>query len=141
MSEKDVPDRFFDACGKVSQTLRLMAVLPGRVQERIVSAFLSQWSRIKAKDFPQELRSDFDRLDKRMTAGPMTDDVMDRGGGLIHATVLKMNDDEARDLAESIATFAYDVERYEQRYQYDRNFRAQLNEELLSLIDTTDTEQ
>ena len=42
-----------------------------------------------------------------MTVGPMTEDVIKAGGGLIHATVLKMNDDEGRDLAEAIASFAY----------------------------------
>ena len=44
-----------------------------------------------------------------MTVGPMTEDVLKAGGGFIHATVLKMNDDEGRGLAEAIATFAYEV--------------------------------
>jgi len=54
MNEEDKPPlRFFDAVGKLGQTVRLMAVLPDRLQSRIVAAFLSQWSRIKAEDFPQ----------------------------------------------------------------------------------------
>lgn len=140
MSENDRPPlRFFDAAGKLGQTVRLMAVLPDRLQSRIVAAFLSQWSRIKAEDFPQgELREDFERIDKRLTAGPMTEEVVRAGGGLIHATVLSMSDDEARDLAESICTFEYDVSRAVERYRYDRDLRARLDEEMLSIIDATE---
>jgi len=134
-----MPPRFFDAVAKVGQTVRLMAVLPDRLQSRIVSASLSQWSRIKASNFPPALRTEFEVLDKRMTVGPTTEDVIRAGGGLIHATVLKMNDDEARDLAEAIGTFAYEVRQESERYRYDRDFRAQLDEELLSIIDATET--
>ena len=133
MTEEKVPLRFFDAAGKVGQTVRLMAVLPDRLQDRIVKAFISQWSRIKPEDFPPELRDDFERIDKRMTARPITTP----GQGRIHATVLIMNDDEARDLAETICTFAHDVRSFAERYRYDRDLRAELDEQLLSIIDAS----
>jgi len=63
---------------------------------------------------------------------------LELGGGLIHATVLGMSDDQARDLAESICTFEYDVSRAVERYRYDRELRARLDEEMLSIIDATE---
>jgi hypothetical protein len=140
MSEEDrLPLRFFDAASKVGQTVRLMAVLPDRLQSRIVAAFISQWSRTKAEDYPRgELREDFERINRRLTAGPMTDEVARARGGLIHATILSMSDDEARDLAESICTFEYNVSRAVERYRYDHDLRARLDEEILNIIDATE---
>jgi len=134
MSEqRSMPVRFFDAVGKVSQTVRLLAVLPDRLQERIVKAFISQWSRVKADDFPSGLREQYETLDRRMTAGPTTNE----HNGLIQATVLRMSDDEARELAEAIVSFAYELRQESARYRYDKDLRDALDEELLSLIDAT----
>ncbi len=52
-----------------------------------------------------------------------------------------MSDDEARGVAERIVTFAYEVRQFGQRYRYDKDLRAALDEELLSIIDASDTEQ
>ena len=52
-----------------------------------------------------------------------------------------MTDDEARSLAEGIVSFAYDVRRFGERHRYDRDLRAQLSEEMRSILDATDTEQ
>lgn len=138
-----VPIQFWDASAKISHTVRLLAVLPDRIQQRLVSAFLSQWSRVKPEYLPEgDLRDTFNRLDNAFTRRQPTQADWDAGyQGRIQATVMNMNDDEARSLAEEIASFAYEVRRFAERYRYDRELRDQLSEEMRSILDATDTEQ
>jgi hypothetical protein len=138
-----IPIRFWDASAKINYAVRLLAVLPYTLQERLVRAFIGEWSRVKGEDLPEgDLRNEFQRLDRAFTRRRPTQEDWDAGRqGSVQATVHNMNDDEARSLAEAVVSFAYDVRRFGERFRYDRDLRDQLSEEMRSILDATDTEQ
>jgi len=69
----------------------------GTVQERLADAFAGQLMRLNVNDLPEELRGDFEEVERLLTSGePVGDE------GSVDASARSLIDNEATRLAEQI---------------------------------------
>lgn len=108
-----------DAAGKFSQATDSLATLPHSLQERLTYAYTGGLSRIEAGSLPDEMAADLDRLIDRLTSNPHNAQPPP-GGGSVHATILAMSDDEAREVAAQLMALAHEVWQESCRRQYQR---------------------
>jgi hypothetical protein len=88
---------------KFHTSVLILAGSQGTVQERLADAFTAQLIRLNADDLPEELRGDFEQLERQLTSDePVGDE------GLVDASVRSLSDEEATHLAEQIVGM-YDI--------------------------------
>jgi hypothetical protein len=88
--------------------IRILATHPGKIQERLASAFVQQIARIVPEDdIPDlELRRDFERLMKRVTKRGSNAPIQ----GAIQHTILRMYVKTAVPIAEEVLYLAHQAE-------------------------------
>ena len=86
--------------------VRALAVLPGRIQERLVGAFREQLHQIRANELPEPLSTEWDGIRNQVTE--VTAET--QGQGSLEATIERMTDEEASLIAHKIVEMAYRVD-------------------------------
>ena len=86
--------------------VRALAVLPGRIQERLVGAFREQLHQIRANELPEPLSTEWDGIRNQVYG----DHGGAQGQGSLEATIERMTDEEASLIAHKIAEMAYRVD-------------------------------
>ena len=74
-----------------------MASSPYSMQQRIADAYTGSLIRLRADNFPDDLRLKFEEISKKLTSGTPTGDE-----GTVQASVSSMNEEEATEIAREI---------------------------------------
>ena len=99
-----MPNLFY-AMEKTTNTMSILATSPGRIRERLRSAFLE--FHLISDDIPDSLLTDYQWIIQELTKAP------DQGQGTLVATLEGMSEDHAVEIAKRIDTLAFQVfERY-----------------------------
>ena len=99
-----MPDLFY-AMEKTTNTMRILATSPGRIKERLRSAFLEL--HLIGDDIPGPLQEKYQWILQELTKAP------DQGQGTLVATLEEMSEEHAVEIAECIDTLAFQLfERY-----------------------------
>jgi hypothetical protein len=94
----------------------ILAGSQGTVQERLADAFTGQLIRLETNDLPEELRGDFEQLERRLTSAEPTG-----GEGSVDASVQSLSDEEAAHLAEQIVEMYDAVTKLDAVDEYKRD--------------------
>ena len=99
-----MPNLFY-AMEKTTTTMRMLATSPGRIKERLCSAFLE--FHLIGDDMPDSLQAKYQWIVQELTKAP------DQGQGRLVATLEEMPEDHAVEIVKCIDTLAFQVrERY-----------------------------
>ncbi|MYB50490.1 MAG: hypothetical protein F4X72_14700 [Dehalococcoidia bacterium] len=99
-----MPNLFY-AMEKITNSMSTLATSPGRIKERLRSAFLEL--HLISDDIPASLQADYQWIIQELTKAP------DQGQGSVVATLEEMSEDHAVEIAKRIDTLAFQVfERY-----------------------------
>ena len=80
----------------------------GTLKDRLTQAYRNHLSHIDAADLPKELRDDFRMLTNAMTREPP----LVRGDDAFRATIRKMSNDQAEEVATSVVKMLYAMPRH-----------------------------
>ena len=86
---------------KFSGAVTTMATSPKTIQERVGDAYLFNLSQLRAEDLPEEIQYKFKDMAEKLTS---IDPVGDKGS--VYATIERMSEDEAIDIANAIIHMA-----------------------------------
>jgi len=93
---------------KFHQAINTLATNPGRIQERVIDAWIYGLIHIEPeRDLPKEVLEEFLDRKKEITKGSAAE-----GEGLIASTVNGMSEDEAMEEASWILGYAYNLDNY-----------------------------
>ena len=95
-----MPDLFY-AMEKITTTMSILATSPGRIKERLFSAYLEL--HLISDAIPTSLQADYQWIIQELTKAP------DRGQGTLEATLREMSEDHAVEVAKRIDTLAFQV--------------------------------
>jgi hypothetical protein len=90
---------------KFSAAVRTLATGKGRIQERLIEAFQYDLSYVKDENVPEELRDEVRELMAAATSIPGND-------GRLAATISRLTEDEAVEMAKLIMSLHYELTRY-----------------------------
>ncbi len=90
-------DNFGYTWEKLMVAVHGMASSPRSMQQRIADAYTGSLMRLKADDFPDDLRWTFEEISKKLTSGTPTGDE-----GTVQASVSSMSEEEASEIAREI---------------------------------------
>jgi hypothetical protein len=100
------------AAEKLSLTVHALADGKGRIQERLINAYVSQGMRmgaVNAEKFDPDLADDMRDFHERMTKVHSDNDM-----GYIHNTVMAMSEDEASEMASELVELMWRVEHFQE---------------------------
>ena len=93
------------ASEKATASLEILAEGDGSLKERLIDAWVSQFSRLDGFDMPSEFQKRFDVMDEMVSRHKAVGNE-----GSIAASIEKLTPQEARDLAHRMVHFALDLE-------------------------------
>ena len=91
---------------KLNRTIRILATGRGRIRDRLVKAFTSEFHVLQAEHFPKELRTEIEEIRGLLTRV----EAETSEEGRVHASVRDLTEDEAVTVARRIVELAAQLE-------------------------------